>query len=140
MRIAVCGSMAFAERMRETAAQLSLLGHVALLPDAVEVLNPSETLEEVALRKAKYDLIRRHWAKIRDADAVLVLNYDKNGVAGYVGGNTFLEMGFAHVLRKPVFLLNPIPDLPYAAEMKAMRPAILNGDIHSLQSSRSSNS
>jgi hypothetical protein len=121
--------MDFADRMKETAAQLWLLGHVALLPNPLEALDASEALEEAATRKAKYDLIRRHWAKIREADAVLVLNYDKNGVAGYVGGNTFLEIGFAHVLLKGIFLLYPVPEMPYAAEILATQPVVLDGDL-----------
>lgn len=31
------------------------------------------------------------------SDAILVLNYDKKGIKNYIGGNTLMEMGFAHV-------------------------------------------
>jgi predicted RNA-binding protein with PUA domain len=62
-------------------------------------------------------------------DAILILNLEKNGIKGYIGGNTFLEMGFAHVLNKKIFLLNPISEMGYEDEIVAMKPVILNGDL-----------
>jgi predicted RNA-binding protein with PUA domain len=59
----------------------------------------------------------------------LVVNEDLNGIKGYIGGNSFLEMGFAHVLNKKIFLLNPISEMGYEDEIVAMKPVILNGDL-----------
>ena len=117
--------MTFAERMKEAARELTRAGHTVVLPEPVDTIHVTGNSDDAADRKAKYDLIRRHWDNIRKAEAILVLNYDKDGVAGYVGGNTFLEMGFAHVLRKPIYVLRPLPKLSYTAEMKAMSPIIL---------------
>lgn len=50
-------------------------------------------------------------------------------MTNYVGGNTFLEMGFAHVLGKPIFMQFPIPDMGYRDEMEAMNPRVINGDL-----------
>ncbi|MBT4597707.1 hypothetical protein HOC76_01665, partial [bacterium] len=50
-------------------------------------------------------------------------------IDSYIGGNTFLEMGFAHVLGKKIFLLNGIPDISYKAEIIAMQPKCLKGDL-----------
>lgn len=74
-------------------------------------------------------MIKRYYKIIQNADAVLVLNFDKNDIKNYIGGNTFLEMGFAYVLNKPIYLLNPVPDMIYTDEIKAMQPKILNGDL-----------
>lgn len=38
-------------------------------------------------------------------------------------------MAFAHVLDKKIFLLNPIPEIPYKDEIVAMQPIILDGDL-----------
>jgi hypothetical protein len=65
---------------------------------------------------------------------VLVLNYEKKGVPGYIGGNTFLEMGFAYVLDKPIYLLHPIPQMGYTDEIEAMQPVVLDGDLKGLES------
>ena len=66
---------------------------------------------------------------IKESDAVLVVNVDKNDIKNYIGGNTLLEMGFAHVLNKKIFLLNNIPDISYKDELRAMQPIVLNNDL-----------
>jgi hypothetical protein len=67
---------------------------------------------------------------MQDMDAVLALNLDRKGIKNYIGGNTFLELGFAYILNKKIFLYNPIPDIPfYNTEIIAMRPIIINGDL-----------
>ncbi|KKT04140.1 MAG: hypothetical protein UV82_C0011G0068 [Candidatus Magasanikbacteria bacterium GW2011_GWD2_43_18] len=42
-------------------------------------------------------------------------------------------MGFAYILKKPLYLLNPIPDMPYyKTEIQAMKPIVLNGDFEKI--------
>ncbi len=63
-------------------------------------------------------------------DAILVTNYPKNGIDGYVGGNSLMEMGLAHYLRKKIYLLFPVSSkLNYKEEILGMKPIILDGDI-----------
>ena len=71
----------------------------------------------------------QHFNKVVWADAILVLNYDKNGVKNYIGGNTLMEMGLAFFLKKKIYLLNQIPELSYKEEVLGMRPIILGGDF-----------
>ena len=86
--------------------------------------------EEGASQKAEADVIRYYFDEIKHADAVLIMNYDRRGIEHYVGGNALLEMAFGHVLNKKLFLLNPIPDIPYYKdEIEAMKPVVLNGDL-----------
>jgi len=76
------------------------------------------------------DAIRVFWNAMQGSDAVLVLNYDKNGIENYIGGNTLMEIGFAHVLNQKIFLMNPIPEIPYyKSEIEAMKPIIINKDL-----------
>lgn len=71
---------------------------------------------------------------MQGADAVLAVNLDKHGIKNYIGGNTFLELGFAHVLNQKIFLLNPIPDMPYyKTEIVAMKPIVINGDLSQIR-------
>lgn len=76
------------------------------------------------------DAIREFWNAMQGGDAVLVLNLDKHGIKNYIGGNTLMEIGFAHVLKKKIFLYNPIPDIQfYKSEIEAVQPVIINGDL-----------
>lgn len=83
--------------------------------------------------KITHDLIRRHFNLIIQSDCVLIANYMKKGVENYIGGNTFLEMGFAFVLGKPLFVINPLPELPYITEIQGMRPYILDNDLSKIK-------
>lgn len=134
MTITICGSMEFHEKMREARKTLIAFGHSVLVPKGVELMDTTNwrppTQDEARIRaKIEYDFIREHFRKIEKADAILVLNYDKKGVKHYIGGNTFLEMGYAFGLGKKIYLLNPIPDMDYQTEMHAMQPIILSGDL-----------
>lgn len=128
--------MQFAERAKEAQQWFSERGHQAFpsrFNDEFIGLSDVEKEKLKLLQKYARDAIREHWQIIQNSDAVLVLNYDKHGILGYIGGNSFLEMGFAYVLKKPIFLLNPIPDMPhYKTEIIAMKPTVLYGDLNKL--------
>ena len=79
--------------------------------------------------KMKHDAIRKYFDKIKESDCVLIANYTKKNIDGYIGGNTFLEIGFAYVLRKPIYLLYPIPEMAYKDEIIVMSPIVINGDL-----------
>ena len=63
------------------------------------------------------------------ADAALVANFDKNGVVGYIGANTLIEMGVAFYRKKPIYVLNSIPEMSYTEEILGMQPIVVNGDL-----------
>ena len=44
------------------------------------------------------DVTMDHFKKIEKSDAILVLNYPKGAVNGYVGGASLMEMGLAYYL------------------------------------------
>lgn len=133
MNIGIAGSMQYTERMIEVYEQLIKLGHKPFMSKFAEhYLGKSSTeIETIKLDdKYNHDAIREFWRPMQKADALLVLNYDKDGIANYIGGNTFLEMGFAHVLNQPIYLMNPVPAMPYyETEIIAMKPTIINGDL-----------
>lgn len=105
------------------------IGHTVIVPHDAEEYARHPALLESKWEKSEHDLMRRYYQEIGESDAILVLNMTKASVANYIGGNTFLEMGFAHVLNKTIYLFFPIPDMPYREEMMAMQPVVLNGDI-----------
>ena len=78
----------------------------------------------------KTALIKDHFQKVIDADAVLILNYEKKGVAGYVGGNCLMEMTVAFLHQKPMYVLHSVSDqCALKEEVMALFPTFLNGNL-----------
>ena len=146
MKITICGSAKFIERMKEVRGELESLGHEVKLPP-LEIENEAGEMipvtEYYALRHAEADAepaddswiwkrkgeeIHKHFAKIEWADVVLVVNEEKNEIPGYIGANTLIEMGLAFHLGKKIYLIRQIPDISYKEEILAMVPDVLHGD------------
>lgn len=126
--------MQFHKEMRSIQKKLEAMGHTALVPKSIELMDTigyvHPTIDEAKVAaKIQHDFIREHFRKIEKSDVILVLNYDKKGIKNYIGGNTFLEIGLAYWLGKKVYLLHPIPEMDYQTELFAMQPVILNGDV-----------
>ncbi len=133
-RIVICGSMSASREMVAAAEELKSSGHTVVLPHgAIDYANgtkSAETAVESTENKRRDDLIRGYYEEIKQSDAVLIMNVPKRGIDGYIGGNTFLEFAFAHVLGKPVFLMYPYDETsPYASEMGAMDAIVVDGDV-----------
>ena len=133
MKIGIIGSMHFTEKMLEARDALRVMGHNAFCTSLAE---PYVGLDEDAKQHRKIedqlerDAIREFWRLMQGGDAVLVMNLERNGIPNYIGGNTFLEIGFAHVLNQKIFFWNPIPEIPLIRpELEAMRPVVINGDL-----------
>lgn len=141
MKITLCGSIKFAKEIVEIYYQLKQLGHTPMMHEmmfgiadgtAKELIN--EISQNHPRAKRNYGFIKWWYSCIKSSDAVLVCNFDKNGIKNYIGGNTLIEMGFAHVNDKKVFLLNPIPEeVPYTDELKAMVDVVLDRDLSKIQ-------
>lgn len=136
MKIAICASMVFSERMLAVKKQLEDLGHTVYISGFASKYIGKTTKQKEKLtiyHKKHKGAIREFWEKIKKSDNVLILNYDRHGIKNYIGGNTLMEIGFAYVLNKRIFLLNPIPKIPYyESEIAAVKPIILKGNIENL--------
>ena len=137
MRIVICGSMTFSKRMIEVKKELIEHGHTVVLPKFTKDYAESESVDymhaESVKNKVKHALIHSHFNEIKQCDAILIINETRHKIDNYIGGNSFLEMGFAYVLSKKIFLLNPIPNMIYADEIKAMQPLVINGDFNKIR-------
>lgn len=133
LRIGIIGSMHYTEKMVEVMNELKRYGHEAFISDFhyAFIGKSDEEKERIKLdQKNNMDAIREFWNLMQGADAVLVLNFEKNGIPNYIGGNTLMEIGFAHVLNQKIFLYNPIPEIPYyQSEIEAVKPVIINRDL-----------
>lgn len=137
MKIGIVGSMQFTEKMIEISNELTNLGHKPFFTnyykDFIGRTDDEKEIIKIEQRK-DYDVILDFWNMMQEADALLVLNYDKNGINNYIGGNTLMEIGFAHVLKQKIFLLNPIPEIPYyKSEIEAVKPIIINNDLYQIK-------
>ena len=68
-----------------------------------------------------------NFKKVIESDAILVVNKRKNGLKGYVGGNTLIEMTVAYLYKKPIFLLQkPDKKLFCYEEIMGLQPIFPN--------------
>lgn len=147
MIITICGSIGHLDRMIECQKTLETVGHEVYIPAFVardQDGNPMDSKEFYRIRKSgemelswfegeKSRAMQQHFELIAKSDAILVVNEEKNGMAGYIGGNTLMEMGLAFYLKKKIYLLNLIPEISYKEEVIGMTPIILNGDLQSIK-------
>lgn len=131
MIITICGSMEFADKMIFIGSILEKRGHRVLYPKHTLYFAQHDVSKKQKTRlKKDEDLIRGHYENIKKSEAILVLNYDKAKQKRWIGANSFLEMGFAHVLGKRIYLLKPIPQFDYfQEEIEAMPLTILGNDL-----------
>lgn len=139
MIITICGSMQFHKEMYQAKTELEKRGFAVLVPKDLDNISLNESYmesdEERVTAKIEYNFIREHFKKIEQADAIVILNYEKKNVPGYIGGNTFLEMGYAFGLGKRVYLLYPVPEMDYKTEMQAIQPTVIDGDLSKIPTS-----
>ena len=136
MKIQICGSMTFAREMKDTQGKLEKMGYLVTIPTDTEshIADPNfaDDLGSNLGHCIEEDVIRANFNLIAKADAILVLNYPKNDINGYIGTSTLMEIGIAHFLEKKIFILNDIPDfndVRWAHEVTIMQPVILKGDL-----------
>ncbi|MDP7141637.1 MAG: hypothetical protein QF362_02470 [Candidatus Woesearchaeota archaeon] len=137
MKITIVGSLKFAKEIIEISKKIRELGHEPLMHDHMFGIadgSAKDLIKDIAedhgAMKRKYDIFKAWHDLIKSGDALLVCNFDKDGIENYIGGNVLLEMGFAHVNDKKIFLLNPIPEeVPYVDEVKALVDVIINKDL-----------
>jgi hypothetical protein len=144
MKITICGSIIATPQIKEIKVKLEKYGHTVEIPYmSQKILSGQVSFDDFKTEKEKngdskyrklaenenVDLIKRYYHLIEDSDAIVVVNIDKNGQKNYIGGNSLLEMGFAYVLDKKIYLTNNIPEIGYKDEIVAMKPIILNNDL-----------
>jgi hypothetical protein len=148
MIITICSSVDFTPKIIEIKKELENLGHRVRIPYFTQkIIDGGMSYEgymkakgeggDILLREAEStDMIRRYWNFIKESDAVLVLNSDKKGIGGYIGGSTLMEMGFAYGHGKKIFLFNAIPErserMHYVDEILDMRPVVIDGDLSNI--------
>lgn len=150
MKITICGSIGFYKEMEDVRDALQEMGHEVKIPElALEAPEKFGGDKKVYFGKyieenggidafpagheiwdLKEGAINDHFEKIDWADAVLIVNEEKRGVPGYVGGNTLIEIGVAFYGGKRIYIMHEVsPQLSYKQEILGMKPVMLRGDL-----------
>lgn len=132
MRLFLICSKSFYNKIPEIKQKLETSGHVITLPTSYD--NPLSEDEYRNLGKEEYskwkaEMFKHSTEIIENNDAVLVLNFEKNGVANYIGGATFLEMYDAFRMEKKIYIYNDIPEGILHDEIIGFDPEVINGDV-----------
>ncbi len=96
--LSICGSMDFIDEMETIAAELTASGWTVFTPQRAEAGFCWEDLSAAERLQRKKVYIDVHLANIRRSTAVLIANYPKNGIDGYIGANTLMEAAMGHTL------------------------------------------
>jgi hypothetical protein len=132
MKIFIICSKKFYEKILPIQARLEKMGHIITLPNCYD-----DPLTEEKYKKRgrsahsdwKASMIKHSQKVITDNDAVLVLNFEKDGVNNYIGGATFLEMYDAFRAGKRIYLYNDIPDSILTDEVAGFNPVVLRANL-----------
>ncbi len=143
--------MAFLNEMERVQNELIQNGHEVKIPELMletqskfgvgKTVNFGSYIEERGgmdafppdheLWDLKESAIKDHFEKMNWSDAILVVNKEKHGITGYVGGNTLIEIGVAYYQKKPIYILNDVSsELSYKQEILGLKPIFLEGDLN----------
>jgi hypothetical protein len=140
MKVVICGSLNFPDKIKEVEAGLKERGHEAVIPctiwkNNITSFDDAQKLKESDeyLEKLKIERTKAHFDEIKNGDAILVVNVEKRGIPNYIGGATLSEIMFALYFDKKIFFLNPIPTHEklafFADEIEGSHPIIINGNL-----------
>ncbi|MBR2544000.1 hypothetical protein IKF04_01715 [Candidatus Saccharibacteria bacterium] len=133
MKTYVAASSSFWDKLPEVKEKLERLGHEVKLPKSIDDSEIEEKAwqkgddEHVKLIRSLFDdseKIIRDWC-----DAIYLMNWDKRGISGYVGGAALVELYIAYREHKKIFIENDVfPGLMYD-EIMGFGPTFVHGDL-----------
>src|SRR5438270_371108 len=136
--LTLCASAAFYEQLFVIEKELKKLGFSVLIPITARRMKKTNNYDVISHKTwyqnskdytIKTKLMKAHFGKVKKGDAILVVNLEKKGIKGYIGGNVLMEMVIAFEYKKPIYILNPIDEKsPYAEEIYGLNPVVINGD------------
>jgi hypothetical protein len=132
MKILIICSKRFYGRIPPIKSALEQKGHVVELPNCFDDSGAEERMRNQGRKEHaewKAGMFNRSAGVIAAQDAVLVLNFEKDGQANYIGGATFIEMYDAFRMGKKIFLHNDIPEGMLKDEIIAFSPIVIEGNL-----------
>ncbi len=136
-KVTLCGSTKFFDKMVSTKEELEKKGFIVeMMTPFLDKQEDDDVYKDYSNKvwDIKKNAILAHFRLIKWADAILVVNEEKNGIAGYVGGNVLMEIGFALWYNKKIFYLYETPkEVSYREELFGVKPIILGGNLDKLK-------
>ena len=140
MKILVICSKKFYSKIDEVKCYLEKKNIEVFLPNCYDDPTAEQKAWDLGVeehQKFKAKMFKQSEDTIREMDAVLVLNLDKEKdgkvLNNYIGGATFLEMYDAFRLGKKIYLYNDIPDGMLYDEIEGFGPIIISGDLKQIK-------
>ena len=136
MKIFLICSKNFYGKIPVIKVELEKIGHIITLPNCYDDPTMEDKYREIsneAHSNWKAEMLRHSTDVINENDAVLVLNFEKNGIDNYIGGATFLEMYDAFRLNKKIFIYNDIPEGILQDEIIGFSPIILKSNLDKIR-------
>lgn len=141
--ITICTSGSFYKQALEIEKELNKSGFKVHVPATARAMQKTKNFNISHYKTwfndpknfpIKAQRMRKHFHKISQSDAILVVNYEKNGMKGYIGGNGLMEMGLAFYFKKPIFILNSIDEKSiFKEEILGMLPVFLDGEVEGIK-------
>jgi len=126
MKVFIICSKSFYKEIDRIKQKLESKGCEVILP----ILYNTPNAEREAIERGNIQLfiqqnLLRSRKAIVSADAVLCLNFEKAGIANYIGIGMYTELHEAFIASKKIFMYNYIPEGPMHDAIKAFNPIIL---------------
>ena len=125
--IVLCGSMHHMKSMQAFRISFESQGFEAILPQEkdIDAITDTSAFPDVGSTKLAGNFIHKHIQRIKDADAIFVVNPTRQDITGYIGGNTFGKLFAALTLGVPVYYAyQPSRFLPYSSEIYGMEVTV----------------
>lgn len=140
--ITICSSAAFYKHVTEIMDQLKDKGYDVIIPKTALIMRERNDfdvshyktwLKDASKKDKKKELMDNHFKEVEKADAVLIVNDEKHGIKGYIGGNVLMEIALAYWLKKKIFVLNTVDENHSVyEEILGIDAVQLHGDITQL--------
>ena len=132
MKLFLISSSSFYHRIPPIKEYLEAKGFDLVLPNTYETPDLEKDVWEKGFAehaKFKKELYLLSEEKIKNADAVLCVNFEKHGIPNYIGGATFLELFHAFKYGKKIYLYHDIPEGMLYDEIAGFDPIVIHEDL-----------
>jgi len=132
MNIFIICSKHFYDKIPSIKEKLESRGDVVTLPNCFEDPGTEKRFRDAGKEthaQWKSSMLAHSADVIAKQDAVLVLNFEKNGIKNYIGGATFLEMYDAFRLGKKIFMYHDLPEGILHDEINGFAPILIEENL-----------